>query len=269
MKSLEHYSKEKFLSFSFTQQYHALNKLILALEQVLNQDQERQRLIAHILELCSLLSEPKPAKLGLFTAELHPSLSAHQVLNKLYYYHDEALRKDSQLSIRTGDGSVLAEPEARQRAAGITIICDNLRSVFNIGSLFRSAECLGVSELLLCGISSNPLHPNMPKTAMGTQSLVAWQHFADTKEAIAYCKAKNMHIYALETVSEATSVFRTSYCFPMAVVIGNESLGIEPETLKLCDSYITLPQLGWKNSLNVGVATTAALYQIIFGANNG
>jgi len=253
MKSLEHYSEEKFSSFSFEQQCHALDKLIHALEQALNNDLERQRLISHILERCKLLQEAMPAKLTLFTDGLHPQLSAHQVLNKLYHYHEEALRKDSQLSIRTGDGSVHADPEVRHKAAQITIICDNLRSVFNIGSLFRSA----------------PSHPNMPKTAMGTQSLVSWQHFTDTKDAISYCKAKNMHIYALETVNEAVSVFKTAYRFPMALVIGNESLGIEPETLELCDAFITLPQLGWKNSLNVGVATTAALYQIIFGAYNG
>jgi tRNA G18 (ribose-2'-O)-methylase SpoU len=64
----------------------------------------------------------------------------------------------------------------RQKAAQICIICDNLRSVFNVGSLFRTAECLGVGEVLLCGISPTPQHSNMEKTAMGTQSLVAWRH---------------------------------------------------------------------------------------------
>ncbi|MDD2230570.1 MAG: TrmH family RNA methyltransferase, partial [Candidatus Cloacimonetes bacterium] len=168
--------------------------------------------------------------------------------------------------IRRGDGNISADSGAMQKAAQVTIICDNLRSVFNLGSIFRSAECLGVAEILLCGISAKPSHPNLAKTAMGTQSLVAWRHFLDTKEAISHCRNKGMHIYALETVNEASSVFNTLYSFPLALVIGNESLGIEPATLELCDSYISLPQLGWKNSLNVGVATAAALYQIIFGA---
>jgi tRNA G18 (ribose-2'-O)-methylase SpoU len=269
MKNIGHYSKEKFLTFSLPEQLKAIDKLTLALEQAISEEPERKRLIEHILELCGSLKEAMPAKLSMFTAELNPHLSAHQVLNKLYYYHEKALRKDSLLSIRTGDGSVQANPAARHKAAQITIICDNLRSVFNIGSLFRSTECLGIAEILLCGISAVPVHPNLSKTAMGTESLVAWQHFSETKDAIAYCKVKGMHIYALETVDEAVSVFDAVYSFPLALLIGNESLGIEASNLKLCDYYVTLPQLGWKNSLNVGVATTSALYQIIFGANNG
>jgi tRNA(Leu) C34 or U34 (ribose-2'-O)-methylase TrmL len=266
MKAIGHYSKEKFLSFPLVEQRKAIDKLIDALELALTDELERQRLIAHILELFAMLNGKASPDMKLFAFGLHPQLSAHQVLNKLCYYHGESIRKDSQLSIRKGDGSVPKDIEAKQKAAQVTLICDNLRSVFNLGSIFRSAECLGVAEILLCGISAKPSHPNLAKTAMGTQSLVAWRHFLDTKEAISHCRSKGMHIYALETVNEASSVFSTDYSFPLALVIGNESLGIEPSILELCDSYICLPQLGWKNSLNVGVATAAALYQIIFGA---
>jgi tRNA G18 (ribose-2'-O)-methylase SpoU len=105
----------------------------------------------------------------------------------------------------------------------------------------------------------------MAKTAMGTESLLPWRYFPSTAEALAACREEGKCIYALETAHEAKSVFNSKFSLPLALVIGNESLGIESCILQLCDETITLPQLGWKNSLNVGVATAAALYQIIFG----
>ncbi len=260
------YSKAKFLSFSPEQQIKALDKLIKALEGSLADHYESGRIMAHILELRELLSEPGPAKLQVFLRELRQGLSPHQILNKLYFYHEGALRKDSQLAIRTGDGHQVPDPQLRKKASKITVICDNLRSVFNVGSLFRTAECLGIGKILLCGICPTPEHGNMEKTAMGTQVLVPWEYFSTTEEAIKYCRDLNYKIYALETLAEAQSVFAASYELPLALLIGNESLGIEPKLLPLCDAYLSLPQLGWKNSLNVGVAAAITLYNIMFGA---
>lgn len=265
MKNSLFYAKAKFLSFSPEQQFKALDKLISALEMSLANHDESGRIVAHILELRELLTEPVPEKLQVFLRELRQGLSPHQLLNKLYYYHEGALRKDSQLSIRSGDGSIDADPLLRQKAARLSIICDNLRSVFNVGSLFRTAECMGIGEILLCGISPTPLHSNMEKTAMGTQSIVKWRQYESTEEAITDCRQRGLTVYALETVQGATNVFEAKYRLPLALLIGNESLGIEPNLLKLCDEYLYLPQLGWKNSLNVGVATAICLYQIIMG----
>jgi len=259
------YTPTKFISFHPEKQISAIDKLITALETALSQEGERTRLILHIQELASLASEPLPPKLKLFLRELHPGLSPHQLLNKIYHYHEGALRKDSQLALRCGDGSIFADPLLRQKAARLSIICDNLRSVFNVGSLFRTAECLGVGEIMLCGISPTPQHGNMEKTAMGTQALVAWRHFETTAEAIEDSRQRGYGICALETAVDAKSVFEAKFDLPLALLIGNESLGIEPGLLKLCDECLYLPQLGWKNSLNVGVATAITLYQIIFG----
>ena len=106
----------------------------------------------------------------------------------------------------------------------------------------------------------------MEKTAMGTQSLVTWRKYDNTGEAIAYCRQQGCQICALETAEGAQSVFQTAFQLPLALLVGNESLGIEPGWLHLCDKVVQLPQLGWKNSLNVGVATAITLYQIMFGA---
>lgn len=263
------YSLLKFERFTPAQKLQALNKLIAALEQTLGEEQERNRLIKHILELQPLLPENIPDKLSLFLAELNPRLSPHQLLNKLYFYHEGALRKDDQLSLKFPLPQGVISPELRQKAAQITLIADNLRSVFNIGSLFRIAECLGIGKLMLCGISPTPDHPHIPKTAMGTQQLVSWKSYPTTLEAITQARSEGYRICALETCAGAIPVFQYQWRDPLALVVGNETLGIDPEVLSNCDESIYLPQLGWKSSLNVGVATSIALYQIIFGVHSG
>ena len=266
MKFLSQYSKNKFASFDSEQKLQAIDKLIGHLEQTLSDDPERIRIIEQLLELSALLPEAIPTRLSLFLAELNTSLSPHQLLNKLYFYNDGALRKDSQLPLRQVRQKGEIPVAIRDKAKQITLIADNLRSVFNVGSLFRIAECLGIGGIMLCGISPTPDHPHLPKTAMGTQQLVSCQSFDTTQEAISHCRARGYRIYALETSAEAKSIYEMQFSFPLALVLGNESLGIDPESLAMCDEATYLPQLGWKSSLNVGVASSIALYQIIFGA---
>ena len=269
MKYLSHYSLQKFASFSLEQKIQALHKLISTLEQELGNEAERIRIIRHLQELRTFTPKELPERLSLFLSELHPRLSPHQLLNKLYFYFQGALRQDSQMKLK--EPAIMGEisPETRLQAAQITLIADNLRSVFNVGSLFRSAECLGIKEIMLCGISPTPDHPHLPKTAMGTQQLVSWKKFPTTPEAISHCKTRGYRIYALETTPEAKSIYAGKFRFPLALVLGNEALGIDPEVLAACEEAVYLPQLGWKSSLNVGVATSIALYQIIFGVHNG
>ncbi len=269
MKYLAYYTDHKFQTFSLDQQIKALDKLIGVLEQNLANPESRIQIIEHILNLRALIEMPIPEDLQFFLKELNPRLSPHQLLNKIFFYRQGALRKDSQMAIPTREGKNTIDWEIRQKAKQITVICDNLRSVFNVGSLFRTSECLGIGKIMLCGITPTPEHSNMPKTAMGTEIIVAWSYFSNTSEAIASCHQEGLFIYALETVDKAKSVFEADYQFPLAVVIGNEALGIESSILELCDEFITLPQLGWKTSLNVGVAAGITLYQILWGGHNG
>jgi len=269
VKYLAYYTDRKFQTFSLDQQIKALDKLIGVLEQNLANPESRIQIIEHILNLRALIEMPIPEDLQFFLKELNPRLSPHQLLNKIFFYRQGALRKDSQMAIPTREGKNTIDWEIRQKAKQITVICDNLRSVFNVGSLFRTSECLGIGKIMLCGITPTPEHSNMPKTAMGTEIIVAWSYFSNTSEAIASCHQEGLFIYALETVDKAKSVFEAAYQFPLAVVIGNEALGIESSILELCDEFITLPQLGWKTSLNVGVAAGITLYQILWGGHNG
>lgn len=269
MSPVSSYGIIKFSKFNHSEQIKAIDKLIGELELCLSDSVKYRAVVDNILELLPLLKGELPIKLQAFVQAISHNMTAHELLQPLSEYFSSCTRKDNQLAIKTGDGQPDDLPEHSNRAAEITLVCDNLRSVFNVGSLFRSAECLAIAEVLLCGISPLPSHPNMSKTAMGTETKIKWQHFTSTEDAISYCREKGLNIYALETVCEAKSVFETTFTLPMALVVGNESLGISPEVLSMCDHYIKLPMLGWKNSLNVSVASTAALFHIVFGEKHG
>ncbi|OPX28578.1 MAG: hypothetical protein B1H06_02980 [Candidatus Cloacimonas sp. 4484_143] len=142
------------------------------------------------------------------------------------------------------------------------LILDNLRSSFNVGSIFRTAECFGVKEILLCGYTATPENPKVIKTAMGTTEFVSWQHFPSTEEAIIFLKEKGVTVFALETTTKAKNIAKIIFPKSSALLLGNEALGISKEILDLADDVVSIPLNGWKNSLNVGVTAAIACYEV-------
>ena len=260
------YSTDKFRNFSYDSQVKALAKLLRELEYHISDVGKRHELISQIQKLLPLCRQPLPPKMERLILSL-PS-DPFRLLRLLADYHQDRTLKDSQILLHTGDGGRSSDPRYLARSSEIKLVVDNLRSVFNVGSLFRIAECLGISEIILCGISPDPDHPNMAKTALGTTERIAWRHIDQTKDAILELKDKSYKIFALETAEPSASVYESSFELPMALVVGNEALGIDPQILKICDAIVHLPVLGWKNSLNVSVAAAITLYQIVFGATN-
>jgi len=267
VKYLALYSQEKYCNFSFDAQLKTLAKLLKELETNIADRTARERIIGQITFLKPLTKQALPQRMEELIAEL--PRDPHRLMRKLALYHNQNPLKDSQIALRTGDGSVDADPVIKALAAEVCVVADNLRSVFNVGSLFRTCECLAIGELRLCGISPDPTHPNMEKTALGTCSRVNWRKQESTLDAIMELKANGRRIYALETAEPSQSAFKAAFSFPMALVVGNEALGIDPMILEHCDEIIHLPVLGWKNSLNVSIATTVALYQCLYGGKNG
>lgn len=209
---------------------------------------------------------PAPESITALDAFLDPDREIEELKPVVSKYLSELLPtlKDSQIPIREGDGLRISDPELLARGSRIAVILDELRSVFNVGSIFRSSECLALGELALCGITPGPEHPNFEKTAMGTGDRVPWKRFTQSTEAIAHYRSRGYRILALETALEASSVFDFQPQLPLALVLGNESLGISAEVLAQCDGCLALPVLGWKNSLNVGVAFAVTAYQLVF-----
>ena len=142
-------------------------------------------------------------------------------------------------------------------------VLDNIRSLHNVGSIFRTADGAGVGRLYLCGMSGKPPRPEIRKVALGAEEHVSWEYVPRTETALAKLRSEGYHIVALEnSIPEARDYRCVEYVFPLALVVGHEYNGIAPEVLALCDVTISLPMRGVKTSLNVAVAFGIAAYEI-------
>ncbi len=157
----------------------------------------------------------------------------------------------------------------------IYLVLENIRSLFNVGALFRTADGVGVSEILLVGYSGVKLdkdtgeiilHPHLHKTDMGTTEFVPWQHFSNIQEAIEYLRKKEKEITIAALEQQPESINLLTYKPPssaIGLILGNEIMGVSPSGLKLSEVILEIPQWGKHNSLNVAVAGSIALYQLL------
>lgn len=145
----------------------------------------------------------------------------------------------------------------------IVLVLDRLRSAYNVGNIFRLAEIGGVERVVTCGYTATPPHPKLRKTARECDRLVPFTHFERSIEAVRLLKADGYQIVGVETVEGALDVWEVPFRPPVALVFGNESLGISRETLAACDLFARLPVFGRKNSLNVSNTAAVALYSVI------
>jgi 23S rRNA (guanosine2251-2'-O)-methyltransferase len=148
----------------------------------------------------------------------------------------------------------------------LVFVLDNLRSAFNVGSIFRTAECFGVQKIYLAGYTPAPEQEKVASTAMGTASLVEWEARPKILDLLKELKSQGHRLIAFETTSHAVPVDEpfTEPAHgegPTAFVFGNERFGLEPALLDLCNEVRKIPLRGTKNSLNVGVATAIATYE--------
>ena len=143
------------------------------------------------------------------------------------------------------------------------VICDNIRSLENIGSIFRTADALGVLKIFLCGISGKPPHHKISKTALGAEKTIPFEYYKQIGRLIDKLKKDKISIIALEQSKDAISCLKFKPRFPLALILGNEVKGISKAILKKCDKVIELPMAGKKESLNVSVAFGVAGYHII------
>lgn len=153
----------------------------------------------------------------------------------------------------------------------ITIVLDRLRSAFNTGNIFRLAEAVGETEIVACGYTPRPPHPKLAKTAMTTDEMVPCRWFTSSAEAVMSLRSEGIRqVVAVETIEDGESFYPwdCKYDFPVAIVLGNEALGIEEDTLKMCDCVVQLPMFGKKKSINVGNCAAVVLYSIVASMEN-
>lgn len=146
----------------------------------------------------------------------------------------------------------------------ISIVLDRLRSAHNTGNIFRLAEAVGAKEIIACSYTPSPPHQRLSRTAMGTDKLVPCRHFDSAKNAILALRAEGTRqILAVENVPGSADAWDFRYEFPLALVLGNEALGVAEDALSLCDGTVSLPMFGQKSSINVGNCAAVALYAVV------
>lgn len=142
----------------------------------------------------------------------------------------------------------------------ISVLLDNVRSAYNVGSFFRTCDGAGVSKLYLTGYTPHPPRRDITKTALGADASVPFEYVSDPVGIVRGLKAEGMAIVAVETGEESVEFSDFAYSYPCCLVFGNEVEGIRPEVLALCDARVRIPMHGMKGSLNVVVSAGVIVY---------
>ena len=144
-------------------------------------------------------------------------------------------------------------------------VLDNIRSMHNVGSVFRTADAFLAEAILLCGYTPQPPHRDIHKTALGATETVDWIYYPATTTAIAQLKANGYAVYAVEQAEGSISLEQFTIQQParLAVVFGNEVEGVANEVLAMCDGCIEIPQFGMKHSLNIAVAAGIVFWELV------
>ncbi|HEY0677889.1 MAG TPA: RNA methyltransferase [Chitinophagaceae bacterium] len=147
----------------------------------------------------------------------------------------------------------------------VMVVLENIRSAYNVGSIFRTADAFLLQGIHICGYTARPPHKEIKKTALGSDEVVTWSHFANAGESITKLKAEGYKVFAVEQTegSVALQLVNRRRHEKTALVFGNEVTGVEQSTILLCDGSIEIPQMGTKHSLNVSVAAGIVLWEMI------
>jgi tRNA G18 (ribose-2'-O)-methylase SpoU len=146
----------------------------------------------------------------------------------------------------------------------VIAVLENIRSAYNVGSVFRTADAFLLEGIYICGYSPFPPHKEIRKTALGAEESVTWKHFKTAREAIQELRSLGYMIYSVEQAEQSMKLHQfRSASERLAVVFGNEVTGVEQSTIELCDGIIEIPQLGMKHSLNIATAAGVVLWELV------
>ena len=141
------------------------------------------------------------------------------------------------------------------------VALENVRSAYNVGSVFRTADSAGVEKLFLTGFTPHPPHPKLNKTALGSIQTVNWEYHETTLEFLKQLKSKNIKIISMESIKGAPSLFEARFTQDTCLIFGHEETGISQEVLFMSDQILTIPMFGVKESLNIASAAAIAIYE--------
>lgn len=146
----------------------------------------------------------------------------------------------------------------------IVVVLDHVRSLYNVGSVFRSSDAFRIEGVVLCGITARPPHAEIHKTALGAEESVAWEYFERTEDAVHWLKEQGYTVLAVEQCEGSTMLqnFERQPDRRYAVVLGNEVKGVQQQVVDMCDGCLEIPQYGTKHSLNVSVTAGIVLWHL-------
>lgn len=147
----------------------------------------------------------------------------------------------------------------------IILILENIRSAYNVGSVFRTSDAFLIQAIYIIGYSAKPPHKEIKKTALGAEETVNWKYFKTSEEAIAEARQEGFNVYAAEQAEGSFKLNAIGFepDEKIAVVFGNEVTGVEQTTIALCDGCLEIPQLGMKHSLNIATAAGVVLWELV------
>ena len=161
-------------------------------------------------------------------------------------------------------GRKSVEEFKRSEKLPVVLVLDNVRSLNNVGSAFRTADSFLLENLFLCGVTGTPPNAEIEKTALGATESMGWRHFKSTKEAVLELKQNGYKVYAIEQVEKSIYLqnFKYQKDEKIGIVFGNEVYGVEQEVIDVCDGSIEIPQLGTKHSLNISVSIGIVAWEV-------
>jgi tRNA G18 (ribose-2'-O)-methylase SpoU len=162
-------------------------------------------------------------------------------------------------------GRKSVEEFRRSEKLPIIVLLENIRSAYNVGSVFRTSDAFLIEAIFIIGYSARPPHKEIKKTALGAEETIDWKYFKTTAEAVNALKAIGYKVFAVEQAegSRPLQAVRPQPDEKIAVVFGNEVTGVEQQTIQLCDGCIEIPQLGMKHSLNIATAAGVVLWELV------
>lgn len=162
------------------------------------------------------------------------------------------------------DRKSIAEYKSAKKTP-LILILDNIRSLNNIGSVFRTADAFLIEKIYLCGITATPPHKDIQKTALGATQSVEWEYADDAVELIKRLQQQGIEVFAIEQAEQAIQLhsFLPQLQQKYAFVFGNEVKGVQQSVVDICDGVVEIPQLGTKHSLNIAVSTGVCLWDFL------
>ena len=236
-----------------TEEWRKALRLVRAVADAPGDSPEREKARAEAFDFLRTAQSPRILKLAHLLQPGATERSVDAALVPLERVDRRAKITDAEIvRIRETDTPRIAD------RAPLTVVADNLRSAFNAGGIFRTAEFFGAERVILCGYTPGPESPQVAKTALGAADAIASERIPDVRDAIDALRSRGCAIYALETADRAFDVSGFHPVFPCALLLGNERFGLDPDVVASADAVLEIPSHGTKNSLNVVSAFAVA-----------